>query len=94
MVPLGTPLLAGPGAIVATILFVRDSDGTADFVAVALAIVAVHVALWLSMRYSVYIIRIIKESGVVLISRIAGLLLGAIAVELIADAVRQFAAQG
>ncbi len=28
LVPLGTPLLAGPGAIVATILFVRESDTT------------------------------------------------------------------
>jgi len=90
MVPLGTPLLAGPGAIVATILFVREADGSADIVALALAIVAVHVTLWLSMRYSLAIIGIIKESGVVLISRIAGLLLSAIAVELVAGAVRQF----
>lgn len=94
MVPLGTPLLAGPGAIVATILFVRDAEGTSEFAAVALAILAVHIALWLSMRYSVHIIRVIKESGVVLISRIAGLLLSAIAVELIADAVRDFIALG
>jgi multiple antibiotic resistance protein len=91
MVPLGTPLLAGPGAIVATILFVREAEGSSpDIIALGLAIVAVHVTLWLSMRYSVLIIRVIKESGVVLISRIAGLLLSAIAVELVADAVRQF----
>jgi multiple antibiotic resistance protein len=90
MVPLGTPLLAGPGAIVATILFTREADGPPDIAALALGIVAVHLALWLSMRYSTVIIRVIKESGVVLVSRIAGLLLSAIAVELIADAVRQF----
>jgi multiple antibiotic resistance protein len=33
---------------------------------------------------------VIRESGVLLISRIAGLLLSAIAVQLIADAVRAF----
>ena len=27
LVPLGTPLLAGPGAIAATIVFVRQADG-------------------------------------------------------------------
>ena len=29
LVPLGTPLLAGPGAIVATMLFVQRADGPA-----------------------------------------------------------------
>ncbi len=43
--------------------------------------------LWLTMRYSVAIIRVIKDGGVTLISRIAGLLLSAIAVQLVADAV-------
>ena len=31
LVPLGTPLLAGPGAIVATMLFVRRADGWGDY---------------------------------------------------------------
>ena len=34
LVPLGTPLLAGPGAIVAVMLFVESVDDVADFVAV------------------------------------------------------------
>lgn len=90
MVPLGTPLLAGPGAIVATILFVRDADGRADLVSLALGIVAVHLILWLVMRYSLVVIAVIKETGVLLLSRIAGLLLSAIAVQLMADSVTQF----
>lgn len=92
LVPLGTPLLAGPGAIVATIVFVRRVDEAGDLVAVALGIVAVHLALWLFLRFSVGIIKVIKDSGVTLITRIAGLLLSAIAVQLIADAVRAFVA--
>lgn len=90
LVPLGTPLLAGPGAIVATILFVRRADGAADYVALGLAILAVHVALYLSLRFSGGIIRVIRESGIVLVSRIAGLLLAAIAVQLVADSVLGF----
>lgn len=90
MVPLGTPLLAGPGAIVATMVFVQRSDQAADYLAVATAIIAVHALLWIFMRYSVVILRILRESGILLLTRIAGLLLAAIAVQLVADAVRAF----
>ena len=53
--------------------------------AIALGIVAVHVVLWLFLRFSVVIMRVIKDSGVTLVTRIAGLLLSAIAVQLVAD---------
>jgi multiple antibiotic resistance protein len=92
LVPLGTPLLAGPGAIVATMVFSQQVDHLAEFVAVGLGVVLVHVALWLSMRFSMPILRVLREGGVVLVSRIAGLLLSAIAVQLVADAVRAFIA--
>ncbi|MQA95615.1 MAG: NAAT family transporter [Streptosporangiales bacterium] len=94
MVPLGTPLLAGPGAIVATIVFVGRIEGTSRAVSLALAVVAVHAVLWLSMRFSVMIYRLIRENGVELVTRIAGLLLSAIAVQLVADAIRTFIREG
>ncbi len=92
LVPLGTPLLAGPGAIVATMLFSKRVDSGAEFAAVALGIVGVHLCIWLAMRFSVRILRLIRQSGVLLVTRIAGLLLSAIAVQMIADAVRAFIA--
>lgn len=92
LVPLGTPLLAGPGAIVATMLFVEGIDDGPELLAVALGIVGVHVTLWLAMRFSLPILRVIREGGVLLVTRIAGLLLSAIAVQLVADAVRAFIA--
>ena len=53
LVPLGTPLLAGPGAIVATMLFVQRADGLGDYAGDrASAIVAVMVAVWLVLRFS------------------------------------------
>lgn len=91
LVPLGTPLLAGPGAIVAVMVFVQQSDGTlADWLAIALGIVLVHIALWLAMRFAGVIHRLLGESGTTLVTRIAGLLLAAIAVQLVADAVVAF----
>jgi multiple antibiotic resistance protein len=94
LVPLGTPLLAGPGAIVATIVFVQQADDLADVSAIAAGIVAIHLAVYLSLRFSVGISRVIRESGIVLLTRIAGLLLSAIAVQLVADSVRGFLAEG
>jgi multiple antibiotic resistance protein len=93
-VPLGTPLLAGPGAIVATMLFVQRTDSVADGVSFSLAIVAVIGLLWLAMRYSGLILRVLRDSGVELLTRIAGLLLSAIAVQLIIGAVRTLIRQG
>lgn len=90
LVPLGTPLLAGPGAIVATMLFVQRAEDTMDHVSVAAAIVAVHVVLFLVLRFAGLIRRVLRDGGVTLVTRIAGVLLSAIAVQLVADAVRAF----
>jgi len=94
LVPLGTPLLAGPGAIVATIVFVKQSEGLAERVSIGAGIVAVHLLVFLSLYFSVAITRLIKESGIVLLTRISGLLLSAIAVQLIANSVFGFIEQG
>jgi multiple antibiotic resistance protein len=87
-VPLGTPLLAGPGAIVATMLFVQRTHTFGQVLAFAVALIAVAVALWLAMRFSGGIQRVLHDSGVELLTRIAGLLLSAIAVQLVIGAVR------
>ena len=92
LVPLGTPLLAGPGAIVATMVLSREVHDVADFTAVALGVIGVHIAIWLAMLFSLPILRLLREGVVVLVSRISGLLLSAIAVQLVADAVRAFIA--
>jgi multiple antibiotic resistance protein len=94
LVPLGTPLLAGPGAIVATMVFVQRADGFADFAAVGVGVVLVHVCLWLAMRFAGRIHAILGDGGTTLVTRIAGLLLSAIAVQLVADAVRAFITTG
>jgi multiple antibiotic resistance protein len=91
LVPLGTPLLAGPGAIVATMVAVRGAGGQpSNWVAVTGSIVLVHVCLWLAMRFAGGIRRVLGAAGTELVARVAGLLLAAIAVQLMADAVTAF----
>jgi multiple antibiotic resistance protein len=90
LVPLGTPLLAGPGAIVTTMLYVQKADGNNQLAALALAIFAVHFLIGLTFMFSTKILAVIKDSGVDLLARIAGLLLSAIAVEMIVSAIKAF----
>jgi multiple antibiotic resistance protein len=90
LVPLGTPLLAGPGAIVATMLFVQEATTTPYVIGLIVAVVAVHVVIALALLSSTTILRVIREAGVTLVARIAGLLLAAIAVQMIVDSIRGF----
>jgi len=95
LVPLGTPLLAGPGAIAATIVYVRQAHGQfGSYVALAAAILVVHLLLFVFLRYSGAVIRVIKDSGILLMAKIAGLLLAAIAVQLVANSIRGFVGGG
>ncbi|MEV7087210.1 MarC family protein [Streptomyces sp. NPDC093085] len=89
LVPLGMPLLAGPGAIVSVILAVQHARGPGGGIAVWAAIAAMHLVLWLTMRYSLVIIRVIRDGGVVLVTRLAGMMLSAIAVQQIINGVTQ-----
>jgi MarC family membrane protein len=90
LVPLGMPLLAGPGAIVTVILAVQHAQGASRQISVWAAIVVMHVVLWLTMRYSLVIIKLIKDGGVVLVTRLSGMLLSAIAVQSVANGVMGF----
>jgi MarC family membrane protein len=77
LVPLGTPILAGPGpgAIVATMLAVRAANGVAGFLAVAVGLVIALLIVWLFLRFAGQVHRVLRDSGTMLVTRIAGLLL-------------------
>jgi multiple antibiotic resistance protein len=94
LVPLGTPLLAGPGAIAATMLAMRQAEEPGQLVAVVLALVAVLAVTYLSMRYSTSLLRLLKDNGIDLVTRVMGLLVAAIAVQLIAGAIQEWVRTG
>jgi multiple antibiotic resistance protein len=87
IVPLATPLLAGPGAIVAMMLAVEDAQDVVQYVLVAVALLTAMVLVYLFLRFAGGIRRLLRESGTILASRIAGLLLSAIAVQMVANGV-------
>ncbi|MFI7638870.1 MarC family protein [Nonomuraea sp. NPDC049400] len=89
-VPLGTPLLAGPGAIAATMLYMEKAAGVFAVLEVALALAAALVLTWLTLRFSAVIGRLLKDNGLNLVTRVMGLLAAAMAVQLVAGAVQHW----
>ena len=93
LVPLGTPLLAGPGAIVAAMVAVESASGSiVGWTSVTAATIATHVVIWLTLRFSVALHRFLGDSAIRVLTRIFGLLLAAIAVQMIAAGVLAFIA--
>ncbi|UQN31195.1 MarC family protein [Brachybacterium kimchii] len=91
LVPLGTPLLGGPGAIVAMMLFVDQSHGELPRVnALIIALVVMAVVLYVFMRFADVIAKILGDGGVTLVTRISGVLLAAISVQMLFDSVHSF----
>ncbi|MDO5746232.1 MAG: MarC family protein [Actinomycetaceae bacterium] len=91
LVPLGTPLLAGPGAIVAVMIAWDRSHGQlGGLVAIGVAIVLMHFIMWITMRFAGIFAKVLGEGGTLLLTKIAGLLLAAIATEMIMKAIFEY----
>ncbi|HLH86568.1 MAG TPA: MarC family protein [Thermoplasmataceae archaeon] len=84
IVPIGTPLLAGPGSITTAIIYFNSK--TVDSFQKILVILAVLLVLLLSyliLRFSTPLFDRLGKTGSLIISRIMGLLLASIAVEFV-----------
>ena len=88
LVPLGTPLLAGPGAIVTIMLFAQDVESSAMAIALSLAVLGAHIVIGLTLMFSTHVVKIIREAGVMLLAKIAGLLTAAIAFEMLMSGIK------
>jgi multiple antibiotic resistance protein len=71
-------------------LFVQDSNDWGQVSALFIAIIVVHILIGLTLMYSTKILSLIKEAGVDLLAKIAGLLLAAIAVEMIVASIKAY----
>lgn len=84
IVPIGTPLLAGPGSITTAIIFFNSNTTIGvDKVMVVLAIVTVMIMSYAILRFSLPLFTRLGKTGSLIISRIMGLLLASIAIEFI-----------
>jgi multiple antibiotic resistance protein len=86
--PLATPLIAGPGAMGATILLVADAEGDWTIIGLVVGSLVVMLAVTcLLMLVAAQIQRLFGITGLHVISRVFGVLLAALAVQFIFDGI-------
>ncbi|MQP65706.1 NAAT family transporter [Niveispirillum sp. SYP-B3756] len=88
VVPLGLPLLAGPGSISAVIIEAQRGQGWEHFAILVGCILAVCAGLLATLRLAVPIGNKLGQTGLNIMNRLTGLLLAAVAVEIIAAGLR------
>lgn len=91
VVPLAIPLLAGPGTIATVITDSHKYFATIESKVIAnLCLLFVAIVLWLFFRYLPKISAFLGEHAIDVISKVMGLMLVAISVEMIFDGIKGF----
>jgi multiple antibiotic resistance protein len=88
LVPIATPLLAGPGAIATVIVLSRSHHSAAGKASVLIGILGALAVVGLGMALAERLARVMPESLIAFLTRVFGLLLSAIAVQLVVNGVR------
>ncbi len=88
IVPLSTPLLAGPGAISTVIVDAHKASSAGHYAVMALILVLLSLTVWLTFLAAPWVSQRLGKIGSNVVSRLMGLLLAAIAVEFIAGGLR------
>lgn len=84
VVPLGIPLLAGPGSISLVIDAVQRAPATSSKLILSAEILLVGLAAWAALQSGERIFAKVGETGINVVTRLMGLILAAVAVELLA----------
>lgn len=86
--PLATPLIAGPGALATMILLTGQAGGWTGVVVVHLAMAAVLVVVFALFQAAAPIERALGRTGTMVVTRLLGMLLAALATQFILDGMR------
>jgi multiple antibiotic resistance protein len=85
IVPLGIPLLAGPGAISQMIITAQQNSSFTGHLFLLIPILGVALIIWLVLRLAVRISNLLGTIGINVVTRLMGLILAAMSVEFIAN---------
>ncbi|MEZ9526786.1 YchE family NAAT transporter [Enterovibrio norvegicus] len=88
VVPLAMPLLAGPGAISSTIVYSSRYPSSLDTLGLIGTISLFSAGIWVLLRLGPSIVKFLGQTGINVITRIMGLILGALGIEFIANGMR------
>jgi multiple antibiotic resistance protein len=85
LIPLGLPLLSGPGAIAAVMVLAGKAEATSSRVAVHVAILGIGASAFLILRSAAVVGKLLGTTGIRIIGRLMGLILAAIAIQFVID---------
>ncbi len=83
IIPLAIPITFGPGIFATVVILKGHSNSFMDLLALVIAFLLVALAVYLSFKNSIYIKKYMGITGQKIISRLMGLIVGAIAVQFI-----------
>ena len=86
--PLAIPLIAGPGAIASVILLTGEQPGMVGLFSVIGVMLSVIALVFISFLVAGLIGRALGKTGIVVVTRLFGMLLAALAVQFVVDGVR------
>ena len=89
MIPLGLPLLSGPGAIATVMVLIGKAKTVEHRASVHVAIVAVSFLTFLVLRSASFMARALGKTGINVIGRFMGLILAAVAIQFVIDGARE-----
>ena len=89
VIPLGLPLLSGPGAIATVIVFVGKAHDVKQRACLFVAIGAVSAISFLILRSAAIVARVLGTTGMNIVERVMGLILAAVATQLVIDGVHE-----
>lgn len=88
VVPLAMPLLAGPGAISSTIVYASRYPSSLNIIGLLVSIVVFSFGIWGLLRLAPTIVTKLGQTGINVITRIMGIILGALGIEFITTGMR------
>ncbi|WP_394133068.1 YchE family NAAT transporter [Shewanella maritima] len=88
VVPLALPLMAGPGAISSVIVFAAEHEGFTNTIGMFLTVMLFGFCSWMLFRMAPMIFKLLGKTGINVITRIMGLLMLSLAIEIIAAGVK------
>jgi multiple antibiotic resistance protein len=89
--PLAIPFIAGPGSLASVMILAGEGRGRPNGLAVVVvAVLAVIALCYLALRVATPLRRLLRRTGVNVVTRVLGILLAALAVQYVADGVRGF----
>jgi len=89
LIPLGLPLLSGPGAIATVMVLVGKAKDVPEKLVLFGSVAIVSLIAFLTLRSASVVARVLGKTGINVIGRVMGLILAAVAMQFVLDGLHE-----